>query len=112
MTRKILFLQSKAEIENILSKYFSSGMFSADGFFTKKIEFENRKITIFIAEAYYYRLSSYLTLTVIIEETDDKTTVEIISSGKVGFFGLSYGAEKSAINHIVQLLKENGFTEQ
>ena len=112
MKKDILILQNKAEIESILGKYFSSGMFSADGYFTKKIEFENRKATIFIAEAYYYRIGSYITLTVIIEETVDKTTVEIISSGGSSYWGFSLGAEKDAIKRIVQLLKENGFIEQ
>ena len=112
MKKEILILQNKAELESILSRYFSSGMFSADGFFTKKIESENSKTTIFIAEAFYYRMLSHITLTVIVEETADKTTVEIISSGGNSYWGFSYGAQKDAIKRIVRLLKENGFTEQ
>ncbi len=112
MRKYRLILQNKAETESILRKYFSSGMFSADGLFTKKIELENRKITIFIAEAYYYRIKSNLTLTVIVEETADKTTVEIISSGGKSSWGSSFGAENNAVKRIVKLLEENGFTEQ
>ena len=112
MQKNRLILQNKTDIESTLRKYLSSGEFSADGFFTKKIESENRKITIFIAEAYYYRIKSNLTLTVIVEETADKTTVEIISSGGKSSWGVSFGAENSAVNRIVQLLKEKGFTEQ
>lgn len=113
MRKNRLISQNTAEIERILSKWFSSEAFSEDGFFIKKLEGETCKITIYIAEDYYYRINSTLTLTVIVEETADKTTVEIISSGgKVGLLGLSYGSEKSAVNRIVQLLKENGFTEQ
>ncbi len=113
MVKNRLILQTKVDIESILRKGLSSGVFSGDNFFSKKIEFENRKITIFIAEEYYYRINSNLTLTAIAEETADKTTVEIISSGgKGGLWGLSYGAEKSAAKRIVQLLKENGFKEQ
>ena len=103
-----LISQNKVEIESILHEWFFS-----DGIFTKKIVGENRKITIFIAEDYYYRINSTLTLTVIVEEGADKTTVDIISSGgKTGLLGFSYGSEKSAVNRIVQMLKENGFTEQ
>lgn len=112
MKQNRLILQNKAGIESLLYKWFSSGALSGDGFFSKKIEFENRKITIFIAEDYYFRISSNLTLTVIAEETADKTTVEIISSGGKTSWGFSYGAEKSAVKRIVQLLKDNGFTEQ
>lgn len=111
MIKNRLVLQNKAETESILSKFFSSVVNSTDGLFTKKIKFEDRKIIIFIAEEYYYRIKSNLTLTVIVEETADKTTVEIISSGGKGDWGVSFGAEKSAAKHVVQLLKENGFTE-
>ncbi len=112
MIKNRLILQNKAETESILRKWFSSGVVSQDGIFIKKIELENSKVIIFIAEEYYYRIKSNLTLTVIVEETADKTTVEIISSGGKTSMGLSYGAEKSAVKRIVQLLKENGFTEQ
>ena len=49
----------------------------------------------------------------LLQKNVNETTVEIVSSGgKEGFYGLSYGAEKSAVKRIVKLLKENGFTEQ
>lgn len=105
--------QNKVTIEDVLSDWFSSDMFSEDGVFIKRIDGENCKTTIFIAEDYYFRINSTLTLTVIVEETADNTTVEIISSGgKEGLGGFSYGAEKSAVKRIVRLLEENGFTEQ
>ena len=111
MVKNRLILQNRAETERILRKHFSSWV-SADSLFTKKIESENSKIIIFIAEAYYYRIKSNLTLTVILEETADKTTVEIISSGGKSSLGISFGAENNAVKRIVQLLKENGFAEQ
>ena len=102
------------DIESILSDWFSSNvfshMFSEDEVFIKRIEGKNCKTTIFIAEDYYFRISSTLTVTVIVEETADKTTVDIVSSGgKMGLFGISHGAEVSAVYRIVELLEENGF---
>ncbi len=106
MIKRRLILQNKAETESILRDWFSS-----NGVFIKKIESGNSKIIIFIAEEYYYRIKSNLTLTVIVEETSDKTTVDVISSGGKTSMGFSYGAEKSAMKDIVQLLKEKGFAE-
>lgn len=112
MIKAKLVLLNKTDTESILRKYFSSGSFSSGGIFIKKIALENRNIAIFIAEAYYLRINSTLAVTAIVEETADLTTVEIISSGGKTSMGFSYGAEKNAVDHIVRLLKENGFTEQ
>ena len=117
MERIRLISRNKAEIESILSDWFSSNTFSSvlseDDVFIKRIKGKNSKITIFIAEDYYFRISSTLTLTVIVEETADRTTVDIVSSGgKIGLFGISHGAEESAVLRIVELLEENGFVEQ
>lgn len=108
MRRIGLISQNKADIESILSEAFP-----AEDRYFKVIECGDCKITVFIAEEYYFRINSDLTLTVIAEETADETTVEIISGGgKEGLLGFSYGAEKSAERRIVNLFKENGFTEQ
>lgn len=112
MRKNRLVSQIKVDTESILYKWFSS-VLSGDNFFIKTITLENSKVIIFIAEEYYFRINSNLTLTVIVEETSDKATVEVISSGgKTGLWGLTYGAENSAAKRIVRLLKENGFTEQ
>ncbi len=113
MIKSKLISQNNMEIEGVLSDWLSSNILSDDGFFIKRIKKQDYKITIFIAEDYYFRINSTLTLTVIVEETDNETTVEVVSSGgKEGILGFSYGAEKSAVNRIVELLRENGFAEQ
>lgn len=113
MRKDRLISQQKVDTESILSELSALELFSDDGFFIKKIEGENCKVTVFVAEDYYIRINSTLTLTAIIQETADKTTVDIISGGgKTGWFGISYGAEKSAVKRIVRLLKDIGFTEQ
>lgn len=113
MIKNKLISHNKVEIESILSDWFYSNVNSEDEIFIKRFKDQNCKITIFITEDYYFRIESTLTLTVIVEETIDKTTVEVVSSGgKAGLWGFSYGAEKSAVKRIVRLLKENGFTEQ
>ena len=113
MIKTVLTARNNAEIDTALIDWFSSHAFPDDGFYMKRIEGQDRTITIFVAEEYYFRINSTLTLTVIVEETVDETTVEIVSGGgREGLVGLSYGAEKSAMKRIVKLLKENGFREQ
>jgi len=113
MTKSRLVAQEEVDTESILDGISSLELFSDDGFFIEKFESGNGKVTVFVAEDYYIRINSTLTLTVIIQENTDKTTVDIISGGgKTGWLGLSYGAEKSAVKRIVRLLEDNGFIEQ
>lgn len=109
-----LITNYNVDIEKILNDWFSSNTVSDDGVFIKKIIEPKRKIMIFIAEDYYHRISSTLTLTVIVEQTLNQTSVEVVSSGgKEGYhyFSFSYGAEQSAVNRIVNFLTVKGFTE-
>lgn len=107
-----LISRNKTNIVNTLNEWFSSNMLSENENFIKEIENENCKVTVFIAEDYYYRINSTLTLTVIVEAVADKTTVDIIASGgKTGLLGFSYGAEGSVVKRVVKLLEENGFSE-
>lgn len=113
MEKTRLVSQKRVETESILNEFSSFELFSDDGFFIEKFESENCKVTVFVAEDYYFRINSTLTLTVIIQENADNTTVDIISGGgKTGWLGISYGAEKSAVKRIIRLLKDNGFIEQ
>lgn len=114
MKKNRLVSQEKVKTENILESITSLGLYSDnDEIFIEKFESENRRLTVFVAEDYYFRINSTLVLTVIIQENVDKTTVDIISGGgKTGLFGFSYGAEKNAAKRIVRLLKNIGFTEQ
>ncbi|MBR3272045.1 MAG: hypothetical protein IKI59_08980 [Clostridia bacterium] len=113
MIKTELTARNIADIDAVLTDWFSSQAFSDDGFYIKRIERQDCTITIFVAEEYYFRINSTLTLTVIVEETVNETIVEIVSGGgREGLVGFSYGAEKSAMKRIVTLLKENGFREQ
>ena len=110
MVARKLFSREKIVIEEVLNPQNLSNM--PDNVYVKKVRTDNRKITVYIAEDYYLRIGSTLTVTVIADETPEMTTVEIISSGgKGGRFMLSWGAEKSAVNRIVEILVENGFKE-
>lgn len=80
--------------------------------FIKNVYALNRSVTIFIAESYYYRTNSDLTITVIVEEQPEYTTVDVISSGgKVGVFQISYGAEDNAVKKVIKALQQLGFDE-
>ena len=116
MIKRKMISNKHVDAESILKDWEASDMISIlseENRFIKKIENENCKITVFIAEDYYLRINSTLTVTVIAEETVDATSVEIIvSGGKEGLLGLSYGAERNAAKRLVKLLKEKGFEEQ
>ena len=103
-----LITNYNVDIEKILNDWFSSYTVSDDGVFIKKIIEPKRKIMIFIAEDYYLRITSTLTLTVIVEQTIDQIFVEVVSSG--GRMGYSSGAEDSAVNRVVKFLKAYGFS--
>ncbi|MBE6867840.1 MAG: hypothetical protein E7494_03675 [Ruminococcus albus] len=114
MKKTKLISQYSIDLEKTLTDWFYSNTDSRDGVFIKKIIEPKRKVMIFIAEDYYHRISSTLTLTVIVEQTLNQTSVEVVSSGgKEGYhyFSFSYGAEQSAVNRIVNFLKVKGFTE-
>ena len=106
-----LITNYNVDIEKILNDWFSSNTVSDDGVFIKKIIEPKRKIMIFIAEDYYFRITSTLTLTVIVEQTIDQIFVEVVSSGgESGFLGHSSGSEDSAVNRVVKFLKAYGFS--
>ena len=106
-----LITNYNVDIEKILNDWFSSNTDSEDGVFIKKINEPRRKIIIFIAEDYYLRINSTLTLTVIVEQTISQTSVEVVSSGgKSGLLGYSSGSEDSAVNRVVKFLKAYGFS--
>lgn len=107
-----LITNNNVDIEKILNAWFSSNTDSEDGVFIKKINEPKRKVMIFIAEDYYFRINSTLTLTVIVEQTLNQTSVEVVSSGgKDGLLSISYGAEQSAVDRVVDFLSVYGFTE-
>ena len=107
-----LITNYNVDIEKILNDWFSSNTVSDDGVFIKKIIEPKRKIMIFIAEDYYFRITSTITLTVIVEQTIDQIFVEVVSSGGgSGLLGYSTsGAEDSAVNRVVKFLKAYGFS--
>ena len=100
-----------AEIENVLSDWFSSSGFYSS--FKKSIAKEDSKITVFVVEDYYFRINTTVTLTVIVERTAKEISIDIISGGgNMGFFGSSLGAEQTAVNRVIKRLEYHGFTER
>lgn len=67
-------------------------------------------VQILIYEEYYFRIQSDLSVTVIYEEKNDITEIEIISAGgKDGIQGISFGAEKHALTRMSKRLIKEGF---
>ena len=86
------------------------------GSYINNFDVGNHKITVYIIERYFYRITSTLTVTFVIDQTEEYTTVEIISGGgKIsnswGFWFASWGAEKRALKDAIDSLKQLGFEE-
>ena len=91
MVKFKLVSENTPNIQEILNEYFPPYTSTEDNFFVKRIEREDCRITIYITEEYYFRINSDLTLTVIVEETKNETTVEVVcSGGKIGLLSFSH----------------------
>ena len=64
------------------------------------------KINVLVAEKFYFRIESNLAATIIIERINENQfqIVIVVAGGKHGLLGVSYGAEKSMINRIKNLI--------
>lgn len=101
-----------ANIYELMQGIFSSLASEEYGTYRREYDGNERKITVYCGEEYYFRNDSTLMLTAIVEETPESVSVEIVSGGgKTGLFGISWGAEKNAVKNIVRVLTANGFAE-
>ena len=111
ITRKMT-LDGKVNMDDILNMDVFFDIFLSRDVFVENYVSTDKKLTIYIAEPYYMRIESNLSVTVIVEELDDKVNVDIISSGgQKGFWGLSWGAESNATDKVASLLELYGFVE-
>ena len=79
-------------------------------------EVGDHKFTVYIEERYFYRITSTLTVTVLIDQTETDTTVEIISGGGKtsnawGLWFTSWGAENRALKDVIAPLEQLGFVK-
>ena len=63
-------------------------------------------LTILMYEVFFFRIRSDLSVTIISDERERGTTVEVIAAG-----GHGLGAEKSAIVEVAKRFKAAGFSE-
>ncbi len=72
----------------------------------------NTKVLVMNYEKYYFRVSSYVGLTIVITEFNGAQTAVITGfGGGNGLFNISWGANGSFAGDMVELLKELGFEE-
>ena len=79
---------------------------------TESVEFTNgnAKFITLVAEKYYFRINSTLSATASIFICDNTVKIGVIvTGGKEGLLGISWGAEDSAFNKIYRILIELGF---
>ena len=122
-----LKVNCKIATETILDSVRISGKFAEEelGSYLRSFDIAGHQITIYIAEKYFHRITSTLTVTLIIDQTEESTSVEVISGGgkittasryvfstALGSRALgSLGAEKRALKDIIASLQQLGFTE-
>ena len=109
MEKHKLVTYERINIEQILKDWYTSYDNMLESIFVERFDKNDCKVTIFMAEKYFFRIKSNLTLTTIVERSTDKIAVIVIASGGSSGMGLTLGAEKSAAMPILDLLKEDGF---
>lgn len=73
---------------------------------------DNTKVLIMNYEKYYFRVSSYVGLSVVITEHNGAQTAVITGfGGGGGLLNISYGANSSFAGKMVELLNKAGFEE-
>ncbi|MBQ9124539.1 MAG: hypothetical protein IJY14_02495 [Acholeplasmatales bacterium] len=81
-----------------------------NSYYEKRIVSTGKVTYIYIIEKYLFRINSNLSITIILEESEDGSFVEIIASGgKVGLTNVSFGAEEASVKDILFELKELGY---
>lgn len=74
---------------------------------------DNTKVLVMNYEKYYFRVSSYVGLTIVITEFNVSQTAIITGfGGGNGLLNISWGANGSFAVEMAELLKEFGFEEQ
>lgn len=74
---------------------------------------DDTKVLVMNYEKYYFRVKSYVGLTVVITEFNGTQTAVITGfGGGDGLLNFSYGANDSFASDMVKMLKELGFEEQ
>lgn len=109
MEKHKLVTNERINIEQILKDWYTSYDNMLESIFVERFDKNDCKVTIFMAEKYFFRIKSNLTLTTIVERSTDKIAVIVIASGGSYGMGITWGAEKSAAQPILDLLEENGF---
>ena len=109
MEKHKLVTYERINIETILKDWYTSYDNQLESIFVERFDKNDCKVTIFMAEKYFFRIKSNLTLTTIVERSTDKIAVIVISSGGSSGMGITWGAEKSAAMPILDLLEEYGF---
>lgn len=102
----------KLSSDCVIDRLFAVNALSDNEYFFRRFDEDNHVLSILIAEEFSLMDSGTISVTIIIDEKSDHTTVEIISNGgSVSFLALSYGAESRIAEKIVKALLPIGFGE-
>ncbi len=73
---------------------------------------DNTKVLVMNYEKYYFRVSSYVGLSIVITEYNGTQTAVVTGfGGGGGLLNISYGANSSFAEKMVEMLIESGFEE-
>lgn len=106
---KIVTLHSNINKTNIRS-IIADEIDNQNEVYEKCVTYQDCSVTLFIYEEYFFRINSTLTVSIILEQDENGSKVELISSGaKIGLADITYGAESASLKPIIEKLLEIGF---
>ena len=107
-----LKIDKKFETKNIINNMLKIDSDTKRNVIKKSIKSRLKTTYIYIYEEYYLRTNSDLTVTIFIEEEENSTNVELISSGGgVGMMSNSFGSEAKSLKELKNELISYGFKE-
>ena len=88
-----------------------TGLFGTGEVFCREIDAGDKKVYIFCSDDYSFRISSTLSILLVLESGADGWFADaVVSGGKQGLFDIGYGAERSRVNMLTEFLIGYGFT--
>lgn len=96
------FIINHIDLDNLIAKI------SLQVDFLSRYNDESDKIIVLVGERYFFRIESNLAVTIIIDRINENQyqIVIAVAGGSHGFFGISWGAEKSMLKKIKRIFIE------
>lgn len=107
-----LKIDKKFETKAIIKKELELDSDIKRNLITKQIKCNSKTTYFYMYEEYFTRINSELTVTIFVEETQDSTYIELISSGGgLGPGSRTFGSENASLKELEKLFIQNSFSK-